>query len=55
MIIIIKKAIKPMGIKYSGWAIREKLNSVLLTNISSNPCPMLPKIKDHGANPIIVV
>ena len=39
---IIKKAIKPMGIKYSGCAIREKLSSVLLTKISSKPWPMLP-------------
>ena len=37
MIITIRKTIKPRGIKYSGLNIKEKLNSVLFINISSNP------------------
>ena len=35
--------------------IREKLNSVLFMNNSSNPWPILPKINDHGASPNKVV
>ena len=55
IIITIRKAIKPRGIKYSGWTIKEKLNSVLFIKISSNPWPILPKINDHGASPNKVV